>query len=109
MTLGGDNERRRIKKDSIKQEKRTAKNYRGSRTVSSGAVWFSKNDVRTEKFLIENKFTNNAKSYTVKFDELKDVVTRAVLEGRIPVLQFDLGGRQFVILVEDDFLEMIDG
>lgn len=108
MTLGGD-DRRRIKKESIRQEKRTAQNYKGSRTVRSGATWFSKNDVRTENFLIENKFTGNAKSYTVKYEELKDVVTRAVLEDRVPVLQFDLGGKRFVILVEDDFLEMIDG
>jgi PHD/YefM family antitoxin component YafN of YafNO toxin-antitoxin module len=56
--------------------------------------------------LIENKLTTNAKSYTVKYLDLRDLEKRAILDNRVPVLQFDLGGKQFVILTEDDFLEM---
>jgi hypothetical protein len=33
---------------------------------------------------------------------------RAIIEDRIPVLQFDLSGRHYVVLVEDDFLAMIE-
>ncbi len=95
-----------ILKASRKQEERTAKTYRGSRNAGSGSGWIRKNDVRSEKFLIENKLTTNAKSYTVKYLDLRDLEKRAILDNRVPVLQFDLGGKQFVILTEDDFLEM---
>jgi hypothetical protein len=31
----------------------------------------------------------------------------AIMEDRIPVLQVDLGGRSYVVLLEDDFVEMV--
>lgn len=96
-----------VMKASRKQEDRTASAYRGSRNSGSGSGWMRKNDVRSEYFLIENKLTTNAKSYTVKYTDLRDLCTRAVLEDRTPVLQFDLGGKRFVILTEDDFLEFV--
>lgn len=105
MTL---NDRKRILKASKKQEERTANRYRGSRNAGSGSGWLRKNDVRAENLLIENKLTENAKSYTVKFKELDELRQRAILDDRLPVLQFDLGGRNFVILTEDDFLTMIN-
>jgi hypothetical protein len=94
-------------KASRKQEARSADTYKGSRNAGSGSGWMRKNDVRSQDFLIENKLTNNAKSYTVKFTDLRDLTVKAVLEDRTPVLQFDLGGKRYVILNEDDFLEMI--
>lgn len=95
-------------KASRKQEARSAQTYKGSRNAGSGSGWMRKNDVRSENFLIENKLTNNAKSYSVKFTDLRDLATKAILEDRVPVLQFDLGGKHYVILAEDDFLEMIN-
>lgn len=94
---------------SIAQEKRTAESYKGSRNVMSGAGWMRKADVRSEQFMIENKLRMDpdAKSYSVKATDLRDLVKRARLEGRIPLLQFDLAGRNYVILVEDDLLELI--
>lgn len=100
-------EHKDILKASRKQEARAANTYKGSRNAGSGAGWMRKNDVRSHDFLIENKLTTNAKSYTVKFTDLRDLTTKAVLEDRTPVLQFDLGGKRYVILNEDDFLEMI--
>lgn len=94
-----------MKDDSRRQEDRTAKTYRGSRNAGSGSGWIRKNDVRSHDFLIENKTTGN-KSYTIKSTDLRDLVQRAILEDRVPILQFDLGGRSYVILTEDDFLEM---
>lgn len=98
-------------KQSKAQEKRTADRYRGSVNPGSGSGWVRKADVRTEGLLIENKLkmNPNAKSYSVKFTDLRDLTKRARSEGRIPVLQFDIGGHNYVVLVEDDFLEMIDG
>jgi len=101
-------EHKEIMKASRKQEMRTADKYKGSRNAGSGSGWLRKNDVRSEHFLIENKLTNNAKSYSVKHTDLRDLHQRAVIEDRIPVLQFDLGGRSYVIITEDDFMEFLD-
>lgn len=115
MIFGDEEERarrkehqRRIMKASRKQEDRTAGRYKGSRNAGSGSGWLRKNDVRSDNLLIENKLTQNAKSYSIKFKELEELRQRAILDDRLPVLQFDLGGRNFVILTEDDFLTMIN-
>lgn len=107
MTFGAD-DRRAILKKSVKQEKRSANHYRGSRNAGSGSGWLRKNDVRSEDFLIENKLTIGTKSITLKNVDLVELRERAIIEDRIPVLQFDLSGRHYVVLVEDDFLSMIE-
>jgi hypothetical protein len=109
MALGGDpDKQKRIMKASRKQEKRTADTYKGSRNAGSGSGWIRKNDVRSATFLFENKLTHNEKTYSVKYTDLRDLQNRAINEDRVPVLQFDLGGKRYVILNEDDFLEMIN-
>lgn len=100
-------DKRKILKTSKKQEKRTADTYKGSRNAGSGSGWMRKNDVRSVEFLFENKFTTNKKSITLKEVDLRELVERAILEDRTPVLQFDLANRRYVVLVEDDFVEMI--
>jgi len=100
--------RRSIMKASRKQEDRSAKIYRGSRNAGSGSGWLRKNDVRSHKFLIENKLTNNVKSYSVKLQEINELTQRAILDDRTPVLQFDIGGKHFVVLNEDDFIAMAE-
>lgn len=100
-------DKRKILKTSRKQEKRTADTYKGSRNAGSGSGWMRKNDVRSVEFLFENKFTTNKKSITLKETDLRELVERAILEDRTPVLQFDLANRRYVVLVEDDFVEMI--
>ena len=94
-------------KTSRKQEKRTADTYKGSRNAGSGSFWLRKNDVRSTEFLFENKFTTNTKSITLKEVDLRELTERAIIEDRMPVLQFDLANRRYVVLVEDDFIEMI--
>jgi hypothetical protein len=107
MTFGAD-DRRDILKKSLKQEKRSAKSYKGSRNAGSGSGWLRKNDVRSEQLLIENKLTIGIKSITIKDVDLRELRERAIVEDRTPVLQFDLNGRRYVVLVEDDFLAMIE-
>lgn len=96
-------------KKSDAQEKRTAKNYNGSRTPMSGAGWKVKADVRTEHFMIENKtkMSPAAKSYSIKSADLRELTIAATLQGRMPLFQFDLGGHNYVVLNEGDFLDMI--
>jgi hypothetical protein len=72
----------------------------------SGAGWVRKNDVRTSDLPVENKFTDK-KSYSIVSQEMVKLSRTAILEDRIPVLQVDLGGRSYVVLSENDFLEMI--
>lgn len=100
-------EKRQIMKTSRKQEKRTADTYKGSRNAGSGSFWLRKNDVRSTEFLFENKFTTNKKSITLKEVDLRELTERAIIEDRMPVLQFDLANRRYVVLVEDDFIEMV--
>jgi hypothetical protein len=115
MIIGDDDEsrarkaemHRRIMKASKKQENRSANVYRGSRNAGSGSGWLRKNDVRAEHLLIENKLTTNAKSYTIKHKDLTELTQRAILDDRLPVLQFDLGGKHYIILNEDDFLTLL--
>ena len=107
MTFGAD-DRRAILKKSVKQEKRSAGSYNGSRNAGSGSGWMRKNDVRSEEFLIENKLTIGLKSITLKSLDLIELRERAIIEDRTPVLQFDLNNRRYVVLVEDDFLAMIE-
>ena len=99
---------RRIMKASRKQEDRSAKVYRGSRNAGSGSGWLRKNDVRSYKFLIENKLTDNKKSYSVKLQDMVELTQRAILEDRTPVLQFDVGGKHYVVLNEHDFITMAE-
>lgn len=108
MILGRDPDKtKKLLKKSKKQEVRTADTYRGSRNARSGAGWLRKNDVRSHNFLIENKLTGNLKSITLKLSDLVELRERAILEDRTPVLQFDCGGRRFIVIAEDDFLEMV--
>lgn len=108
MTLGADPDRqKRLMKKSRKQEVKAAETYRGSRQPGSGAGWVRKNDVRSSELLVECKLTENLKTYTLKFSDLRELEVRAIQEDRMPVLQFDLGGRQYVVLTQDDFLGLI--
>ena len=108
MIFGSDGEHKRRLKKSRKQEKQTADRYKGSRNAGSGAGWLRKNDVRSHEFLIENKFTDNLKQYSVKIKDLIELEQRAIFEDRIPLLQFEIQNKRYVILTEDDFTSMLN-
>ena len=92
-------------KESLKHEKRLAKQIGGSRSAASGAFWSRKGDVRKYELLIEHKWTGK-KSVTIKSDVLKKITTEAILDSRIPVLGLHLDGENYVVLVEEDFFEL---
>jgi hypothetical protein len=92
-------------KESQKHEKRLAKKIGGTRNAASGALWARKGDVRSDDLLIEHKWTGK-KQFTIKSDVLKKNVREAILEGRMPVLGVHLDGEDYVILLENDFIEM---
>ena len=93
-------------KRSIAQEKRVARQYNGSRTPMSGATWHSKNDVRTDELLIENKRTDNTAGIRLKSKDLEELDKHAAQEGRSAVLQFDLNGKEYVVIRSGFFREL---
>ena len=92
-------------RQSKKHEDRLAKAVRGSRIAASGAFWSRKGDVRSDDLLIEHKWTGKLQ-VTVKALVLEKIVREAILDGRTPVLGFHLNGENYVMLTEDDYLEM---
>jgi hypothetical protein len=93
----------RLKK-SRAQEAKTALLHGGQRNGGSGSGWSRKGDVRTKFTLIEAKRTD-ARQITLKATDLEKIWAEAWAEGRIPVLGFELAGRRYVVLNEDDYLE----
>jgi hypothetical protein len=92
-------------KQSKKHEDRLAKAIGGQRSAASGAFWSRKGDVRSTDLLIEHKWTGKA-SFTVKAAVLEKIVKEAILDSRTPVLGFSLNNQNYVMLTEDDFLEL---
>ena len=92
-------------KKSKEHEVRLAKKVGGQRNAASGAFWSRKGDVRSKDLLIEHKWTGKA-SFTVKAKVLEKIVTEAILDSRTPVLGFSLNNKNYVMLTEDDFLEL---
>lgn len=90
---------------SQKHEKRLEKKLGGKRTAASGAFWSLKGDVRTDDLLIEHKWTGK-KQFTIKSDVLEKIITEAIMDGRMPILGVHLNGKDYVLLTEDDFIEL---
>jgi hypothetical protein len=92
-------------KQSKKHEVRLAKEIGGQRSAGSGSFWSRKGDVRSSDLLIEHKWTGKT-SFTVKATVLEKIVKEAILDSRTPVLGFSLNNENYVVLTEDDFLEL---
>lgn len=95
-------------KQSQKHEKRLAKRLGGTVNAGSGSFWSRKGDVRADGILLEHKYTGK-KTYTLKAEDLEKNVMNAVLEGRMPIFGIHMNGKNYMILVEDDLLEILDG
>ena len=92
---------------SQKQEDELAQTYRGSRNMMSGAGWMRKADVRSEDMLIEAKTTTKA-SWSLKLSDLRELRKQAIMDDRMPVFVVDIQGHRYVVLDENDWLEIID-
>lgn len=94
-------------KDSQRQERTLAKEVQGSVNAGSGNGWVRKGDVRSDKELWELKITS-AKSYSLKYDELRKLFEQALMDGRIPIflVEFMKQGESFVVLTQDDYMEL---
>jgi hypothetical protein len=92
-------------RESQKHEARLAKALNGKRNAGSGAFWSRKGDVRAKDVLIEHKWTGKA-SFTVKAAVLEKIIKEAILESRMPALGISLNDENYVLLTEDDYLEL---
>lgn len=86
-----------------KQERQTATRHGGTQNAGSGNHWTRKGDVRTPVKLIENKWTGK-RQITLKADDLEKIYTEAWSEGRMPVMVITVGGRNWVLQSENDYL-----
>jgi hypothetical protein len=87
-------------KRSQAQERRTARKFAGQRQPASGAFDTAKNDVRSERYLIENKRTDNTKSITIKLADLDALAVNAALISREPVMGVEINGRHLIVCDE---------
>jgi hypothetical protein len=80
----------------------------------SGAGPFRKEDGRTSingpwPILVQFKRTENRRTITVKTDDLLSVEQNAIAESRHPIYQFELAGRTYMVLTEEDFYDLRSG
>jgi hypothetical protein len=92
-------------KQSLKHEKRLAKEIGGQRSAGSGSFWSRKGDVRNAKYLFEHKWTSK-KSFSIQSAILKKITKEALLDSREPVLAFHLDGEDYVVIQETHFHEL---
>ena len=104
--------RRRIK-SSQRQESRGAEQHGGKVRPGSGSQVAAKGDVRTPRValgetpavLIEFKRTDG-KGIRLTTVMLEKIRREALLEGRVHLLGFELGGRDYVVLPAEDYLDL---
>lgn len=70
-------------------EKEIARRVEGTLTPSSGALWGSKLDVRTNDYLISCKYTEK-KSFSIKASDLKELKKYAEADDRYSAFVFKL-------------------
>jgi hypothetical protein len=99
----------KVHRDAHKAEKDAADRWGGKLSPASGSGPRAKNDFRTTDELVEHKYTEN-KSFRLVEEDLIDLNVNAVCEGRIPVFLVEFAtGTSYVVLREDDYLELRHG
>ena len=92
-----------VKKRSQKQEKSVAKDFNAKVTVSSGALWGMKADVRNDKFLIECK-TTEKDYYSLTAKVWEKIEEEAIKDhDRIPLMAIDLEDRDRVVVFKPSY------
>lgn len=96
------NEQQRKIRDSRQQERRGARLHGGRTRPASGAFATAKGDVRSDDSLIEYKRTNGNR-ISITSQQLNKIRTEALSEGRRPLLGFEVGGRDYIIVEAGDY------
>ncbi len=98
---------RRRKSDA--QERRIARLRGEKQHGGSGSGSFYRNDMHNDEFLTECKRTDNERWIRLDVKELDALRKRAARQGRIPKFEVEIGGRDFVVLFDADFQELVGG
>ena len=101
------NQSKRQVRASRAEEARFAAKIGGRRTARSGGYWGMPGDITAFKVLAEHKMTGE-RQLTIKLDWLKKIFNEAWATGRRPWLPFTLGGNNYVILDENEAIELRD-
>lgn len=88
-----------------RQEKSVSKRLvKGKESSASGATWASKGDARSKKHLVECKRTDKD-SFRLTAEVLDKIRIEAVKVGREPVVQLEIAGREYAVILWDHFVE----
>lgn len=105
----------KIKRVSNLQEKRITKSFNdikinARKQIASGAKWYAKSDVITEKFQLEAKTkVSPSKSFSIKKEWLDKISDEALQNKRIPILVINFGeGHDYFVLDSKDFLLLLE-
>jgi len=95
------------RKQSDAQEKRVAKRLGATQHGGSGSGQFKRNDMHTDDFLVECKRTDNERYIRVDVKEVEALTRRAAEQGKAPAFAIEIRGREYVLLLDADFQELI--
>lgn len=93
---------------SREQEERSAKRLGGRRVPGSGSGWAAKGDTTNAELLVECKRTDR-QSISVKKSVLRKIAIEALRAGKVPVLELEISGDEYVVLRQRDFKGMVNG
>ena len=93
-----------VKKRSQLQEKSVAKDFGGKQVIASGALWFSKSDVRSDKCLIECK-TTEKDYYPVTAKVWEKIELEAIRDNRTPLLVVDLEDKNRLVVFSPKYFD----
>src|ERR1700733_2673666 len=105
-SLGYKENLRRYKKEtSQKMEKNLAKKLGGKVTPGSGAFLFHKGDVKTEKFLAEQKYTDKL-AYRLQLQVWNKIANEASACNKIPILEIVVNQTEIPLCIA--FMNILD-
>ena len=93
-----------MKKWELK-EKSDASMVGGKRVRGSGNKWNSPGDVRSDKYLIECKQTDN-KSYSLTKEKLDKIYEEALFAYKIPLFSIKIQDMEVVVMFKEDWDKM---
>ena len=97
------------KRDANKRERKLAIELNMHKTLNSGAV-FNDGDMADAHFVVDEKFTTNTKSISIKMADLVKLDRQAMdmIPPRIPVVIININGFKRALLSIDDFILLRD-
>jgi hypothetical protein len=96
-------------KDWQRKEKKDVRDFSAKPTLRSGGIWFSKGDLKNDRFLVDSKKSEHER-FSITAKMWQKIYKEAILSQRLPLLSIEFGkdGTELVVLSKDDFLSLVD-